>query len=101
MGGGRENSVSMLEAISRIEKLAGRKLDWHYTEQARRGDHICYISNLCKFKNHYPNWQVTHKLDAVLEELVAKEQARQKHATAQRRAYWHNSTQRHHQLDQT
>src|SRR6202166_3454355 len=83
MGGGRENSISMLEAISKIEKLAGRKLDWHYTEQARRGDHICYISNLRKFKNHYPNWQVTHKLDAILEELVAKEQARQKHATAQ------------------
>src|ERR1700676_3349289 len=83
MGGGRENSVSILEAVSKIEKLASRKLDWQYTEQARRGDHICYISNLGKFKNHYPNWQVTHKLDAILEELVAKEQARQKHATAQ------------------
>jgi CDP-paratose 2-epimerase len=81
MGGGRENSVSMLEAISKIEKLAGRKLDWHYTEQARRGDHICYISNLGKFKNHYPNWQVTHKLDAILEELVANEKGRQKHAS--------------------
>src|ERR1700688_594641 len=82
MGGGRENSISMLEAISKIEKLAGRQLDWHYVEQARRGDHICYISNLRKFKTHYPNWQLTHKLDAILEELVATEQGRQKHTSA-------------------
>jgi CDP-paratose 2-epimerase len=83
MGGGRENSISMLEAISKIEKLAGRQLDWHYVEQARRGDHICYISNLGKFKTHYPNWQLTHKLDAILEELVVREQARQKQVSAQ------------------
>jgi CDP-paratose 2-epimerase len=83
MGGGRENSISMLEAISKIEKLSGRKLEWQYMEQARRGDHICYISNLGKFKTHYPNWQLTHKLDAILEELVASEKARQEHASAQ------------------
>ena len=51
------------------------------SEQARRGDHICYISNLGKFKTHYPKWQLTHKLDAILEELVAREQARQQHAS--------------------
>ena len=80
MGGGRENSISMLEAIAKIEKLTGRKLDWQYVEQARRGDHICYISNLGKFKTHYPKWQLTHKLDAILEELVTREQARQQQA---------------------
>ena len=82
MGGGRENSVSMLEAISKIEKLAGRHLDWHYIEKPRRGDHICYISNLGKFKKHYPNWQLTHKLDAILEDLVTREQARQQRVSA-------------------
>jgi CDP-paratose 2-epimerase len=82
MGGGRENSVSMLEAISKIEKLAGRHLDWHYIEKPRRGDHICYISNLGKFKKHYPNWQLTHKLDAILVELVTREQARQQRVSA-------------------
>ena len=82
MGGGRENSISMLEAIAKIEKFTGGKLDWQYVEQARRGDHICYISNLGKFKTHYPKWQLTHKLDAILEELVAREQARQQHVSA-------------------
>jgi CDP-paratose 2-epimerase len=81
MGGGRENSISMLEAIAKIEKLTDRKLDWQYVGQARRGDHICYISNLGKFKTHYPKWQLTHKLDAILEELVTSEQARQQHAS--------------------
>lgn len=70
MGGGRQNSISMLEAIDRIEGLTGRKLDWRYVEEARKGDHICYISNLAKFKKHYPKWEITRGLDAILEEMV-------------------------------
>jgi CDP-paratose 2-epimerase len=75
MGGGRENSISMLEAIARIEELTGRKLDWHYVEEARKGDHICYISNLRKFQTHYPNWKITRSLDAILEEIVVSQRA--------------------------
>jgi CDP-paratose 2-epimerase len=77
MGGGRENSVSMLEAIGRIEQLTGRKLDWHYVEEARKGDHICYISNLRKFQTHYPKWKITRSLDAILEEMVASQRTQQ------------------------
>src|SRR5205807_3556208 len=44
LGGGRANSVSMLEAIERIEQMTGRRLDWRYVDEARKGDHICYIS---------------------------------------------------------
>ena len=82
MGGGRENSVSMLEAIAQIEQLTGRKLDWHYVEEARKGDHICYISNLRKFQTHYPNWKITRSLDAILEEMVASQRAQQLLSTA-------------------
>jgi CDP-paratose 2-epimerase len=71
MGGGRENSVSMLEAIARIEELTGKKLKWTYVEENRKGDHICYISDLRKFRSHYPNWRLTKSLDATLEEIVA------------------------------
>jgi CDP-paratose 2-epimerase len=70
MGGGRENSVSMLEAIAQIEALTGKKLSWRYVDEARKGDHICYISNLAKFKSHYPKWQITRSLPAILEEMV-------------------------------
>jgi len=81
MGGGRGNSISMLEAIARIELLTGRKLDWHYVEEARKGDHICYISNLRKFQTHYPNWKITRGLDTMLEEMVAAQRA-QLHSAA-------------------
>jgi CDP-paratose 2-epimerase len=73
LGGGRANSVSMLEVISRIEALTGRKINWTYSEQARKGDHICYISNLAKLKDHYPAWSLTRNLDSILEEMAAAE----------------------------
>ena len=73
LGGGRANSVSMLEAIAQIEALTTRKINWTYQEQARKGDHICYISNLAKLKNHYPGWAVTRDLDTILEEMAATE----------------------------
>ena len=73
LGGARENSISILEAIEQIEQMTRRKLDWRYVEEARKGDHICYISNLGKFKSHYPNWKVTRGLDAILEEIIASQ----------------------------
>ncbi|HLZ12607.1 MAG TPA: NAD-dependent epimerase/dehydratase family protein [Candidatus Acidoferrum sp.] len=76
MGGGRENSVSMLEAISKIEQLTEKKLDWSYVDENRKGDHICYISDLRKFQSHYPNWQLTKSLDDILEEIAAAESSR-------------------------
>ena len=76
LGGGRDNSISMLEAIQRIEQMTGRKVDWRYVEEARKGDHICYISNLGKFREHYPNWRITRSLDSILEEMIAGESSR-------------------------
>ena len=73
LGGGRANSVSMLEAIARIEALTARKINWTYSETSRKGDHICYISNLAKLKSHYPGWSLTRSLDSILEEMVAAE----------------------------
>lgn len=76
MGGGRANSISMLEAIDRVEHMTGRKLDWKYVDEARKGDHICYISDLGKFKSHYPDWEITRGLDSILEELVGSKKSR-------------------------
>jgi CDP-paratose 2-epimerase len=71
LGGGRANSISMLEAIARIEQVSGRKLDWRYVEEARKGDHVCYISNLTKFQRDYPNWKITRNLEDILHEIVS------------------------------
>jgi CDP-paratose 2-epimerase len=82
LGGGRANSISMLEAIERIERMTGRKLDWRYVDEARKGDHICYISNLGKFQSHYPKWKITRGLDAILEEIISSQRAQLAQATA-------------------
>jgi CDP-paratose 2-epimerase len=76
LGGCRQNSVSMLEAIALIEELAGRTISWRYDEQQRRGDHICYISDMRKFQRDYPDWSLTRSLDDILRELVVAEQSR-------------------------
>ncbi len=72
MGGGRENSISVLEAITRLEELTGRRLHTTQVDEPRRGDHICYISDLRRFKADYPVWTPTRDLDDILKELVAR-----------------------------
>jgi CDP-paratose 2-epimerase len=70
LGGGRANSASVLECVNKIETLLDRKLDTRYHDQARKGDHICYISDLTKFQTHYPEWRLSRSLDRIIEELV-------------------------------
>jgi CDP-paratose 2-epimerase len=71
LGGGRANSCSILEAFSRVEAITGRPMSWRYVNQARAGDHICYISNLQKLRAHYPGWDITRSLDDILGEIAA------------------------------
>ena len=71
IGGGRANSVSILEAFKLVENITGKKMQYKYSEKNREGDHICYISNLSKMKSHYPNWDITKPLQTVFEEIVA------------------------------
>lgn len=70
LGGGKENSCSMLEAFERVESLSGKKMDYQYSDKNREGDHICYYSDLRKMKAHYPNWDITKSLDDIFEEIV-------------------------------
>jgi CDP-paratose 2-epimerase len=71
-GGTRFSNCSMLEAIELCEEVAGRKLDWSYTEDNRIGDHIWYISDMAKFKAHYPAWSQQHDLRGLLNEMFEK-----------------------------
>jgi CDP-paratose 2-epimerase len=71
-GGTRFSNCSMLEAIELCEEIAGRKLDWSYTEDNRIGDHIWYISDMAKFKAHYPAWRQQHDLRGLLNEMFEK-----------------------------
>lgn len=69
IGGGRENSISIWEAFHLIELISGKKMIFEYFEKNRIGDHICYISDLSKMKNHYPNWSITKNLNITFEEI--------------------------------
>ena len=70
IGGGRDNSTSILEAFTRVEGITGKPMRYQYSEQNRSGDHICYISDLSKMRAHYPGWNITKPLQTVFEEIV-------------------------------
>ncbi len=74
IGGGRENSISILEAFDRVEQVTGKKVRWEYREEARKGDHICYISDLRKLRAHFPKWQLSFNLDQIFEGIVQAEE---------------------------
>ncbi len=76
MGGGRFSNCSMLEAIAMCEEIAGEKLRWTYEESSRIGDHIWWISDVRKFKHHYPGWELTYTVRDILAEIFAANTAR-------------------------
>lgn len=69
MGGGRQSNCSMLEAITLCQHIAGRDLQWSYSESNRIGDHMWWISDLSKFKRHYPEWDLEYDVPAILQEI--------------------------------
>lgn len=78
LGGGRANSCSILEAFQAVEQLTGKKMKYQYREQPREGDHICYISNLERFKSHHPEWTITRSLNDIFMEIISAWQERLK-----------------------
>jgi len=72
LGGGRGNSVSIVEAIDMAERVVGRKLEQEYMEQNRAGDHICYISNLAKLRSDFPQWQITKNLQDIFAGIASR-----------------------------
>jgi CDP-paratose 2-epimerase len=69
IGGGKENSVSIIEAFELIESISGKHMKYKYSETNRIGDHICYYSDLRKMQQHYPNWGITKTLKETVEEI--------------------------------
>lgn len=74
LGGGRPNSVSILETLDILE-ASGHRVHWRYENEPRCGDPICYISDLKKIQAHYPDWQVEYRLKDIFDEMVAGLQA--------------------------
>ena len=70
LGGGKENSISILEAFQLAEKITGIPQVFTYMENNRAGDHICYYSDLRKMKTHYPDWDITKNLETTFTEII-------------------------------
>lgn len=69
VGGSRHSHCSMKEAITLCEDATGKKLDCVYDKNNRIGDHIWYVSDVSKFKSHYPSWEYRYSLHNIIEEV--------------------------------
>lgn len=71
LGGGRQNSLSILETIDMLADL-GFPLRYSYVPENRTGDHICYISNLDKIHAHFPEWSLGYGIRSIMEEIASR-----------------------------
>ena len=75
IGGSRHSNISMIEAIQQIENIAGYKLNYTLSDDARIGDHIWYVSDISKFKAHYPDFKYQYNIDRILKEMLTSAEA--------------------------
>jgi CDP-paratose 2-epimerase len=73
IGGSRHSNISMLESIDKISSILGTKLNYTISKDNRIGDHIWYISDVTKFKEHYPNWEYKYDIDMIINEMITSE----------------------------
>lgn len=73
LGGGKPNSASILEVIDLIQSVTGKRLNYEYSDISRKGDHICYYSDLSKIKSHFPEYNIKYSLIDIIEEIIDKE----------------------------
>ena len=76
LGGGKDNTCSILEAFNLISDISGKQMKYKYSNENRNGDHICYYSDLRKIKRDYPNWEITKSVKDIFQEIYASWQSR-------------------------
>jgi CDP-paratose 2-epimerase len=70
LGGGKENSCSILEAFEICQAHSGISQKYDYHKDNRIGDHLCYYSDLSKIKSHYPNFSLRYSLSETIKQIV-------------------------------
>jgi len=70
LGGGKDNSCSILEAFEICESFSGNKQKYEYLDDNRVGDHICYYSDLAKIKGHFPDFKIKNSLEKTIGQIV-------------------------------
>jgi len=70
IGGGRFSNCSIIEALNYVEDFTKIKIKKKNFKNSRVGDHIWYISDISKFKKHYPKWKQKYNTKKIIEELI-------------------------------
>ena len=70
IGGGRYSNCSILEALNLVEQKCNIKIKKKIIKSPRMGDHIWYITDTAKFRNHYPKWKQKYNTEKIIEELI-------------------------------
>lgn len=77
LGGGKQNAASVIECIEYIHRITGKRPVLSYDPTNRIGDHICYYTDMAKFRAHFPSWKLRYSLPAIINEMVAKTAAQE------------------------
>ena len=70
-GGGTHSNCSVLEAVAICEELTGKKMNIAISDENRIGDHQWWISDVRKFRSHYPDWSYSYDLQTIMLEIHA------------------------------
>lgn len=76
LGGGRDSNISIMEAIDLAQQMTGHKLNITYNDQPRTGDHIWYITDMAKFREHYPSWRIQAPVTQIMEQIYLENKNR-------------------------
>ena len=69
MGGGRKNSVSVIEACKILKEEFNLKFEWKTDENARKGDHKWYISDNTPLDDVF-GWKPTTSLRNIMKDII-------------------------------
>ncbi len=69
LGGGKANAASLMECVEMVAAATGKRLQTTYDPRNRAGDHICYYTDMAKFRAHYPSWRQAFSLDAIIRQM--------------------------------
>jgi CDP-paratose 2-epimerase len=78
LGGGKSNAASLIECVAMIERMSGHRPELNYNDCPRAGDHICYYSDMQKFRSHFPSWGLRYSLEEIVTEMVDSVLARER-----------------------
>ena len=69
LGGGRQNSISVLEALELCEEKFSIKINITYEKKPRIGDHKWWISDMSKFQSQFPNFRIQKNINQIFDEI--------------------------------